>query len=621
MPIDYTNFKDKEEIKEYVNQNPAIYYKKIKAFNRPLYDEVMLLGKKTFAENLYNYLYTNNGCQRCGIQTGFINVLEGYRPSCKACYEFMRARKELWGPPPKCNNPKCDNAAFGENAHNGQWNLHCSLKCRGVDNSIKSREKSKKTTLEKYGVEHYSMTDECKQKVINTSKERYGVENVMHIREYVDKIQSTIKDRYNVKSLHELDWYVNKKNATMMEKYGVLNPSQNLSVHKKKLRSSKKYTLKNGVTIDVQGYEPFFLDDLSKIMDVDESIVDIPTINYVHHGENKVYYPVFFVKPYNMVIEVKSKYTISTDKEMIYNKIVGSICAGYDFLLIVYGEDGKILSSMYYDENIVSMMYDIGCDDFMVDIGGVYHQYVNNGKSFNFVHGVFVCEELVGANFNKDYLNRMKSQDKSYMFTHDMVKTKPHALRNFIWNKFNRAETVYARNCEVRDVSFIDANTFLNQHHIQGGVSGGSNYGLYHDNELVSVMCFSKPRLGVGKKRDNTYELTRFCSKGNIVGGASKLLKAFTRDNEGVSIISYSDNSYSDGELYMTLGFTLENEVRPRYKYIKVGEDRVYPRFMFTKYKLKDMPIYDDGLSEKDIMNANGYVRFYDCGKKTWVLA
>ncbi len=121
MTIDYTNFKDKEEIKEFVKQFPTIYYKKIKAFNRALYDEVMLLGKKTFAENLYNYLYEDTGCQRCHTQTAFINILEGYRPSCKDCYEFMRARKELWGPPPKCANPLCDDAAFGENVNWGGW--------------------------------------------------------------------------------------------------------------------------------------------------------------------------------------------------------------------------------------------------------------------------------------------------------------------------------------------------------------------------------------------------------------------------------------------------------------------------------------------------------------------
>jgi hypothetical protein len=47
--IDYTNFKDKSEIIEFINQYPAIYYKKIKAFNKQLYNDVMAIGKKTLS--------------------------------------------------------------------------------------------------------------------------------------------------------------------------------------------------------------------------------------------------------------------------------------------------------------------------------------------------------------------------------------------------------------------------------------------------------------------------------------------------------------------------------------------------------------------------------------------
>ncbi|MBR4316253.1 MAG: hypothetical protein IKP65_04695 [Alphaproteobacteria bacterium] len=90
---------------------------------------------------------------------------------------------------------------------------------------------------------------------------------------------------------------------------------------------------------------------------------------------------------------------------------------------------------------------------------------------------------------------------------------------------------------------------------MQGKDNSSIKLGLFHENELVSVMTFGKPRFN----KNYQYELIRFASKlgYQIIGGASKLLTCFINQYHPESIISYADRRYSNGELYEAIGFEL----------------------------------------------------------------
>ncbi|MBR4316363.1 MAG: hypothetical protein IKP65_05305 [Alphaproteobacteria bacterium] len=113
---------------------------------------------------------------------------------------------------------------------------------------------------------------------------------------------------------------------------------------------------------------------------------------------------------------------------------------------------------------------------------------------------------------------------------------------------------IYARKCEIKEIDIQTSNEFLETNHLQGKDNSSIRLGLFYENELISVMTFSKPRFN----KHFNYELLRFASKTGykVVGGASKLLEAFKRQYKG-SIISYADRRYSNGRLYETIGFEL----------------------------------------------------------------
>jgi hypothetical protein len=201
--------------------------------------------------------------------------------------------------------------------------------------------------------------------------------------------------------------------------------------------------------------------------------------------------------------------------------------------------------------------------------------------------------------------------EDEWEFKKDIVKSR---LKNILGLTENK---IFGRKCEVRIVSQKDGEVFLNNNHLQGNVNSSVRLGLYYDDELVSLMCFNKPRLGVGIGYDG-HELSRFCNKLdiNVIGGASKLLSHFIKDNSPNKIISYADMRWSSGDLYDTLGFIESHKNKPNYWYV-VGKQRKH-RFGFRKEILKKNGFDTTNKTEHEIMLERKMYRIYDCGTITY---
>ena len=160
---------------------------------------------------------------------------------------------------------------------------------------------------------------------------------------------------------------------------------------------------------------------------------------------------------------------------------------------------------------------------------------------------------------------------------------------------------------------------FLELNHLQGDTISSKNYGLYYNDELVSVMTFGAPRIAMGNKNKiynkDDYELIRFCNKinTNVIGGASKLFKYFIDHYQPQSIFSFADNRWSNpiNNVYLKLGFNLKSESKPGYWYTKNFKQR-YHRFNFSKNRLKLMGHMEG--TESQIMSSLKYEKIWDCG-------
>lgn len=131
-----------------------------------------------------------------------------------------------------------------------------------------------------------------------------------------------------------------------------------------------------------------------------------------------------------------------------------------------------------------------------------------------------------------------------------------------------------------------------------------------------------------GNNANRVWTLARYATRVNILGGASKLFKAFVKDEQPELIKSFSDNRYFSGGMYEQLGFTMELESQPDYQVWsqKLGlKPKTYYQRRTLQKRLNDHNInetYDsetDSRTEKEMTYIMGAGRIYDCGKKRWV--
>lgn len=172
--------------------------------------------------------------------------------------------------------------------------------------------------------------------------------------------------------------------------------------------------------------------------------------------------------------------------------------------------------------------------------------------------------------------------------------------------------TVYARRCDVIEVSAKERRQFLRAHHIQGDGRGSVTLGLQHNGKLVACMTFIS-------NKDGSWYLNRYATSMNVVGGASKIFTHFIRNYEYTQVISFADLRWSSGAMYQKIGFELDCIIPPDYYYSMDGKRRIH-KFNCRRSKLKRLlPTFDEALSERDNCDIAGWYRIWDCGKYRYV--
>ena len=187
----------------------------------------------------------------------------------------------------------------------------------------------------------------------------------------------------------------------------------------------------------------------------------------------------------------------------------------------------------------------------------------------------------------------------------------------------NREKTA-ARKTKVVEVPWRIAKDFLRTYHLQGSGGPGKVYGLEFLGELVAVMQFNSATSHRGMKADDTVkELARYASKGQVQGGASKLLAAFRRRNPKVTtLVSYSDRRWATGGMYEQLGFQFVHHTPPDYMYTPTnmyGDLQHKSSFRRSVLARKYPDQFDPGLSERENCHRLGFYQIFNCGLTKWV--
>jgi hypothetical protein len=192
---------------------------------------------------------------------------------------------------------------------------------------------------------------------------------------------------------------------------------------------------------------------------------------------------------------------------------------------------------------------------------------------------------------------------------------KKEIIKSILKNKLHITDNkIYARKCIIKEVPRKESVIFLKNNHLQGNALSKYNIGLYYNEELVSLMTFSKLRKNLKQiDIEGNFELLRFCNKinTNVVGGASKLFNHFIKKYNPKKIISYANRDWSNGNLYLKLNMTQLKPTPPGYNWYK--SKIKYNRFNFRKDILVKQG-EDKNLTEYEIMINRGFYKVWNTG-------
>jgi len=370
-----------------------------------------------------------------------------------------------------------------------------------------------------------------------------------------------------------------KRKSTMISKYGVEYNSQRDDIKKILSQSKIKYT--NQYALDkLDSYEWMFENYVTK----QRTLVDIGRELGVYYGTVGGY-----CMKHGFEIRQRTNYSLQ-EKEI--GKFINSL--GY-----TYTTDRKTLNG--YEIDILVNGKDVG-----IEVDGVYWHSYNR----------FESSDEKRRHLTKTISALNKGVRLIHIFDTEWIH-KNEIVKSIIRNKLGDSKRIYARKCEIREIDTTTSSEFLNKNHIQGTTGSSVRIGLFHENELVMVMTFGKPRFN----RKYEWELIRMSTITNtsVVGGASKLFNYFINTNTiSNGILCYSDRRFGEGDVYESLGFGHINSTEPGY-YWTNGEF-VWYRTKFQKRKLNTLlKEYKEELSEAENMFNNGYRRLWDCGSNVFV--
>lgn len=424
-----------------------------------------------------------------------------------------------------------------------------------------------------------------------TYKEKTGYDNPAQNPEIQKKIGYTNEQRYGTRIAQQSEQVKQKSIETNIKKYGVVHPSQLESNKQQRLQTvQEKYGINNvwqlnkGLSARYEQFKTRFEQDGKFTLLSDESHYDNSNdaTHAIMHWKCNECGNEFDKVALCLRCPKCEPYSSSTEEVNLYNYIT-SIYSG-----VVIQNSRNIIKGNEIDIFIPELKLGIEFN------GEYWHR-----------------DEVRGKNYHQSKYFKMKEAGyKLITIYSNEWSNKTEIVKNRLKSLISVDSKIYARKCEVRLVAHEECDKFLYEHHIQGPCQSSIKLGLYYNDDLVALMTFGAPRFN----KQYEYELLRYCSKGTVVGGASKLLKHFERMYLPKSLLSYADMNWSTGNLYEKIGFTLEEVTQPGYFYYDRKNEVVYSRHQCQKQKLIKKYNFDSSMTEKEMTKELGYFRIYDCG-------
>jgi len=449
-------------------------------------------------------------------------------------------------------------------------------KCHNSD----AVEKSKQTNLLKYGQTSFAKTEQYRQKTKETNLQKFGVEHASWNAGIRDKAKNTCVVKYGTQFPIQLEEFKNKLKDTKNNRYGepaYSNPAKRIST------MLETYNVENAAYINMQ-----------------------PSTLAILKSEHQ----------FRQFVTDKSKQFVSSELDLDPNT-VGKYAAMYNCLDLFSATGSKWeeeISALLTELNVTFVRnYRKLISPFEVDF------YLPDYNIAIEVNGNYWhCEDKKGKQYHhlKWLMCKENSVDLFQFFEDELQNAWPVVESKIRYLCHKPGKIIGARLLSIDEVLYTNEVAFLRANHIQGPSSArNASLGAYYNGELVGLISWMQ--------RKNKLEITRFATSitASFPGLFSKMLKQVKKklDFEG-TIVSFSNNGHSNGNLYRAAGFAPTQTLGPAYWYMFDYGTREN-RQKYMKHKIKKRFNVDiSNKTEFELMDSLGYKRIWDSGKIRWEL-
>lgn len=253
----------------------------------------------------------------------------------KKYYEYIESVKRS-----VCKKDSCKECSKYKRFESNIIKYGSNMPLNKKENIINNKRKS--TMLAKYGVEYLTENIEQYKKIIY---DIYGVDNISKLDYIKEKKKITCNINYGS------DYYLQSKEGKQNmitvcnERYGCDNPTQNEDIFIKAQKNSfKKFKFENTELIYQSKYE---LDFLNFCVKNNIIVENGKVIDYVINNKKHKYFSDFYIPKYNIIIEIKSSWTMNVEKEINEYKKEAVLKNNYNFLFVLdknYNELKKLIN-------------------------------------------------------------------------------------------------------------------------------------------------------------------------------------------------------------------------------------------------------------------------------------
>jgi hypothetical protein len=184
-------------------------------------------GKKHTIESL-KIIFEEQGCKLLSDEykdnKGKLSVL--FACGCQGDTSYNKFSKGQ-----RCSTKECVNAKKKSTVKQrfGVENYQVTEECKN---------RVKETNLKKYGVEYYRQTQECEDRIQNFNQDKYGLSFYFQTDKFKEKAKKKCMDDFNVEYYTQTNEFKNKAISTNMIRYGFPIASQNENIKNKIIQTN-----------------------------------------------------------------------------------------------------------------------------------------------------------------------------------------------------------------------------------------------------------------------------------------------------------------------------------------------------------------------------------------------